>query len=61
VPIVVAINKIDKANADVQRVLAGLAEQQLTPEAWGGDTIVVEMSAQSGLGIDDLLEQLNVD
>ena len=60
VPIVVAINKIDKANADVQRVLAGLAEQQLTPEAWGGDTIVVEMSAQSGLGIDDLLEQLNV-
>ena len=60
VPIVVALNKIDKQNADVQRVLAGLAEQQLTPEAWGGDTIVVEMSAQSGLGIDDLLEQLNV-
>ena len=41
VPIVVALNKIDKQNADVQRVLAGLAEQQLTPEAWGGDTIVV--------------------
>lgn len=60
VPIVVALNKIDKQNADVQRVLAGLAEQQLTPEAWGGDTIVVEMSAQSGLGVDDLLEQLNV-
>ncbi|MFM7338152.1 MAG: translation initiation factor IF-2, partial [Actinomycetota bacterium] len=60
VPIVVALNKIDKPNADVQRVLAGLAEQQLTPESWGGDTIVVEMSAQSGLGIDDLLEQLNV-
>ena len=60
VPIVVALNKIDKQNADVQRVLAGLAEQQLTPEAWGGDTIVVEMSAQSGLGIDDLLDQLNV-
>ena len=59
VPIVVALNKIDKDNADVQRVLAGLAEQQLTPEAWGGDTIVVEMSAQSGLGIDDLLDQLN--
>jgi translation initiation factor IF-2 len=60
VPIVVALNKIDKQNADVQRVLAGLAEQQLTPEAWGGDTIVVEMSAQSGLGSDDLLDQLNV-
>lgn len=60
VPIVVALNKIDKENADVQRVLSGLAEQQLTPEAWGGDTIVVEMSAQSGLGVDDLLDQLNV-
>jgi len=58
VPIIVALNKIDKDNADVQRVLAQLAEQQLTPEAWGGDTIVVEMSAQSGLGIDDILEQL---
>ncbi|MFM9085787.1 MAG: translation initiation factor IF-2 [Acidimicrobiia bacterium] len=60
VPIVVALNKIDKSNADPQRVLAGLAEQQLTPESWGGDTIVVEMSAQQGLGIDDLLEQLTV-
>jgi translation initiation factor IF-2 len=60
VPIVVALNKIDKANADPQRVLAGLAEQQLTPESWGGETIVVEMSAQQGLGVDDLLEQLTV-
>jgi translation initiation factor IF-2 len=60
VPIIVALNKIDKANADVQRVLAQLAEQQLTPEAWGGDTIVVEMSAQSGLGVDEILEQLAV-
>ena len=60
VPIVVAINKIDKDNADVPRVLAQLAEQGLTPESWGGDTIVVEMAAQSGLGVDDLLEQLNV-
>ncbi|MEY2940057.1 MAG: translation initiation factor, partial [Actinomycetota bacterium] len=60
VPIVVAINKIDKDNADVPRVMAQLAEQQLTPEAWGGDTIVVEMSAQSGLGVDELLEQLAV-
>ena len=60
VPIVVAINKIDKDNADVPRVMAQLAEQQLTPEAWGGDTIVVEMSAQSGLGVDEMLEQLAV-
>jgi translation initiation factor IF-2 len=60
VPIVVAVNKIDKENADPQRVLTQLAEYELVPEAWGGDTIVVEMSAQQNLGIDDLLEQLNV-
>ncbi len=60
VPIVVAINKIDKDNADVPRVMAQLAEQGLTPESWGGDNIVVEMAAQSGLGVDDLLEQLSV-
>jgi translation initiation factor IF-2 len=60
VPIVVAVNKIDKDNADPQRVLTQLAEHELVPEAWGGDTIVVEMSAQQGLGIDDLLDQLLV-
>ena len=60
VPIVVAVNKIDKENADPQRVLTQLAEYELVPEAWGGDTIVVEMSAQQNLGVDDLLEQLNV-
>ncbi|MGA1419764.1 MAG: translation initiation factor IF-2, partial [Ilumatobacteraceae bacterium] len=60
VPIVVAINKIDKENADVQRTLSAIAEQELIPEAWGGDTIVVEMSAQQGIGIDELLEQLLV-
>ena len=60
VPIIVAVNKIDKENADPQRVLTQLAEYELVPEAWGGDTIVVEMSAQQNLGIDDLLEQLNV-
>ncbi len=60
VPIVVAVNKIDKENADPQRVLTELAEQELVPEQWGGDTIVVEMSALQDLGIDDLLEQLNV-
>ena len=58
VPIVVAVNKIDKDNADPGRVLTQLAEHELVPEAWGGDTIVVEMSAQQDLGIDDLLDQL---
>lgn len=60
VPIVVAVNKIDKPNADPQRVLAQLAEYQLVPESWGGDTICVEMAAVDGLGVDDLLEQLLV-
>jgi translation initiation factor IF-2 len=60
VPMVVAVNKIDKENADPQRVLTQLAEQELVPEAWGGDTIVVEMSALQGLGVDDLVEQLQV-
>jgi translation initiation factor IF-2 len=60
VPIIVAMNKIDKDNADPQRVLTQLAEQGLVPESWGGDTIVVEMSATQELGIDDLLDQLLV-
>ena len=60
VPIVVAVNKVDKENADVQKVLAQLAENELAPESWGGDTICVEMSAQQGLGVDDLLEQLTL-
>jgi translation initiation factor IF-2 len=60
VPIVVAINKIDKDNADPQRVLSELAERGLIPEAWGGDTIIVEMSALQDLGVDDLLDQLIV-
>jgi len=60
VPIIVAVNKVDKDNADPQRVLSQLSEHQLVPEAWGGDTIVVEMSATQELGIDDLLEQLLV-
>ncbi len=60
VPIIVAVNKIDKDNADPQRVLTQLAEHELVPEAWGGDTIVVEMAALQDLGIDDLLDQLLV-
>ncbi len=47
VPIIVAVNKIDKANADPQRVFAQLAEHELVPEVWDGDTIVVEMSASA--------------
>ncbi|MEP6660506.1 MAG: translation initiation factor IF-2 [Acidimicrobiales bacterium] len=58
VPIVVAINKVDKEGADPQRVMQQLSEQGLIPEQWGGDTIMVEMSALQNLGIDDLLEQL---
>jgi translation initiation factor IF-2 len=60
VPIVVAINKIDRPGADVNRVLAQLAEKGLVPESYGGDTITVELSALQNLGIDDLLEQLVV-
>jgi translation initiation factor IF-2 len=60
VPIVVAVNKIDKANADPQRVLTQLAEYELVPESWGGDTIVVEMSALTGVGVDEMIEQLQV-
>ena len=60
VPIVVAVNKIDKTGADPNRVLQQLSEQGLVPEAWGGDTIVVEVSALQSLGIEDLLEQLVV-
>ncbi len=58
VPIIVAINKIDKADANPDRVLQQLSERGLVPERWGGDTITVEISALQGLGIDDLLEQV---
>src|SRR3954453_16578676 len=60
VPIVVAINKVDRDNADPNRVMQQLSEQELVPEAWGGDTITVEVSALQNEGIDDLLEQLLV-
>jgi len=59
-PMVVAINKVDRDNADPNRVRQQLSEQGLVPEDWGGDTIMVEMSALQDLGIDDLLEQLLV-
>jgi translation initiation factor IF-2 len=60
VPIVVAVNKIDRDNADPNRVLQQLSERDLVPESWGGDTIVVEISALQQLGIDDLLDNLLV-
>ena len=58
VPIIVAVNKIDKEDANPDRVLQQLSEHGLVPEKWGGDTITVEISALQGLGIEDLLEQV---
>jgi translation initiation factor IF-2 len=60
VPIVVAINKIDRENADPNRVLQQLSEHDLVPESWGGDTVTIEVSALQNLGIDDLLDNLLV-
>ena len=60
VPIVVAINKIDRENADIQKVMGQLAENNLVPESWGGETVTVEISALENLGIDELLENLTV-
>ncbi len=58
VPIIVAVNKIDKANAEPDRVQRELAEIGLSPEDWGGDTIFVQVSAKQNTGIDDLLEMI---
>jgi translation initiation factor IF-2 len=58
VPLIVAINKIDKPNANPERVKQELAEQGLLLEEWGGDTIGVSVSAHTGEGIDDLLEMV---
>jgi translation initiation factor IF-2 len=58
VPIVVAINKIDRDNADPNRVMQQLTEYELVPESWGGETIFAEVSALQNVGIDDLLESL---
>ncbi len=58
VPIVVAINKIDKPEANIDRVKAELAEYDLTPEEWGGQTIYCETSAKQNVGIEELLEQI---
>lgn len=58
VPIIVAINKIDKPEANVERVMTGLIENGLTPEEWGGDVIVNKISAATGEGVSELLENI---
>ena len=58
VPIIVAINKIDKPDANVDRIMTGLVENGLTPEEWGGDIIVNKISAKTGVGINELLENI---
>lgn len=58
VPIIVAVNKIDKPGANPQHVMQELSEHELIPEAWGGDTIFVEISAKFGQNIEELLEMI---
>ena len=58
VPIIVAINKIDKPEANIDRVMTGLVENGLTPEEWGGDIIVNKISAKTGEGVENLLENI---
>ena len=60
VPIVVAVNKMDKEGADPDRVKNELAAKEVIPEDWGGDTPFVEVSAHTGAGIEDLLEQVSL-
>ena len=60
VPIIVALNKMDRAGANPDRVLSQLAENGVTPEEWGGETPVVRVSAKTGMGVEDLLEQILV-
>ncbi|BAP58860.1 translation initiation factor IF-2 [Candidatus Tachikawaea gelatinosa] len=58
VPIIVAINKIDKKSADPERVKNELVKQNILPEEWGGDNIFVQVSAKTGKGVDDLLQAI---
>ncbi len=58
IPMIVAINKIDKPHADPDRILQQLAEHDVLPEAWGGDAIICKISAHTGEGIDKLLETI---
>ena len=58
VPIVVAVNKIDKPNANPDRVLTEMSQNGITPDTWGGDTLFVNISAKTGEGIPELLDNL---
>jgi translation initiation factor IF-2 len=58
VPIIVAVNKIDKPGVDPERIMRDLAAEGLQPEDWGGDTIFCQISAKTGQGVDNLLEML---
>ncbi len=60
VPIIVAVNKMDKPEANLDRVKQGLTNNGLVPEEWGGDTIVCPVSAKTGDGIDNLLDTINL-
>lgn len=58
VPVIVAVNKIDKPEADVKRVITELSQHGIMPESWGGENIFCEVSAKTGQGIDSLLESI---
>ena len=60
VPVIVAVNKIDKPNANKDRIMNEMSDLGLLPEAWGGDTIFAEVSAKFGDGVSDLLETILV-
>ena len=60
VPVIVAVNKMDKPEANIDRVKTGLTENGLLPEEWGGDAIVCPVSAKTGMGIETLLENVNL-
>lgn len=60
VPIIVAVNKIDKAGADPERIKGEMAELDLLPEEWGGETVYCDISAKQGIGIEELLETITV-
>ena len=59
VPIIVAVNKVDKPNINIDKIMSELSEVGLTPEEWGGDTIFCKISAKTGLGVDLLLDNIN--
>ena len=60
VPVVVAINKMDKESADPDRVKQELANEEVIPEDWGGDVMMIPVSAETGSGVDDLLESVSM-